>query len=906
MGDIDQVILSALLAASDANAETRGRGELEIQKLKANPDVFFSGCARLLTNAAVPIHGRQLVGFVLKNNLGHPACVQNTALQQSVMNHAVADPDRRIRAVACTIISCAVREAQWPVEVVVKLLTEVLVARKEDLCAVHGAMRALSQIVDDCVQLLDARQLTGVVVEAVLPFVHSSSLPGKEGQEVQLGALDALAVMLELPGVDFESFSYKGLRPYIPAVIEGCFANLQNPVSSQLCARCVKCLVLSLGFHDLVSDDLFHQMSRLMTAAMTSGDGPDEELRIEAVEFWRGSLCFPRFAALVEPMIDGIIPILVRSMVYSDMEIGMLQANADDWNVPDKIEDIKPRHYQARVNAAGADDDDDDGDEEEVVEWNLRRVSALTLDSIAEYFGERIIPTVLNCIEGMMQPGKPWKELEAAILALGAIMDGCFSFMTPYLDGVSARLLQLLNDQSAHFLVWSISLWTMTQIGQYVVSLPDKLRDFLACVLRKMQSPSKLVQEGATAALQGIVLICNEGQLNNDTPAVISCIVQCLRGYQLKNRVLLFETLESVCNVLEEPLRSSPDVLEALMVPLGEIWANTPDESPLIFSLFRCMSSVCRVMGPSMQPTLAKEIFHRAYRILVSHVQARAQAKQLNEDPPEYEFPVTASDLLSGLFDALGSGLELLLQECNPPFITTVLHTLHDEDTEVRRCGFSLLGDMSKNMPTSVQRFLPDVVKAALENLASFNENTSGVVSNVAWSFCNLLENQMDINSLPLLDASNGLPQLFGAMARILNTSSHSADMRNMVENVCICLGLMMYTNSNIEALSGSSVGMFAETFCIYMRNVKDAPHKELAVSGFILSVRQQLQLVLNFLHLFFDLALSVASSNPEVRQAMVELLIAAKNYNPTLWNQLLEQYSRQARTRLYHVYGLN
>ncbi|ESL11068.1 hypothetical protein TRSC58_01191 [Trypanosoma rangeli SC58] len=909
MNDVGQAILDALAAAADPNPDVRHRGEVQLIQLKGNPDAFFSSCAELLVSASVPTRGRQLVGYLLKNHLSHPSCLQNMALQIAVMERAVVDPECSIRAVACAIISLAVRETHWPVEPVVKSLTAILSTRVGELHAVHGAMRALSQIVDDTVQLLDMRQLTGVVVSAVLPYLRTQ-MDKRDGLEVQLKAFDTVSVVIEQAGIDYSSFSYSSMRPHILQVIDACFGNLQNSSSSQLSTKCVKCIVLSLGYHDLILDELFHRITNLMSMVTASAGGADEELRIEATEFWRGVLCFPRFASLVEPTLESIIPALICSMVYSDMEVSMLQAGAEDWSVPDKLDDIRPRHYQARVNETGTnsvDDEDAENEDEdgEVEEWNLRRVSALTLDSIAEYYGERIIFTVLSVIDGMIQPSNHWKEVEAAILALGAIMDGCFDSMTPYLPDISVRLLQLLDDSSVHFLVWNIALWTMTQIGRYIVSVPDKLQSFLVCIVQKMQSPSKLVQEGATAALQKTVVLCSEGQLDNDIPLIIDCVARCLRGYQLKNRVLLLETLETICETMGEKLRILPDSVELLMGPLGDIWSGTPDDSPLLFSFFKCMSSVCRALGQAMQPALAKNIFGRSYRLLVMHVQARAEARRTNQDPPEYEFLVTAADLLSGLFDALGSSLEPLVLQCQPPFVATVLETVRDENAEIRQSGFSLLGDLARVCPVSVQEVLREVVKAALENLAVLDESTYGVISNVAWCMCNLLENQMDINNLPVLDATNGLPQLFAAIARILGTVPHTAEMRNMAENLCICLGLMLYADHGVEAQSGCDVSLFAKVFCSYMRNVKDVPHKEQAVSGFLIAVRQQLPIVVSRLHLFFDLAVSLATCSSDVKRAMHDLLEAAQGHASARWRQQLAQYSEQLRTRLYHIYGI-
>lgn len=66
-----------------------------------------------------------------------------------------------------------------------------------------------------------------------------------------------------------------------------------------------------------------------------------------------------------------------------------------------------------------------------------------------------------------------------------------------------------------------------------------------------------------------MVLLCDEGQLTGLVRPVINTIAQCMRGYQLKNRVLLFEVLETVCGQLGYVIRDEVDLVQTLLVPLG-------------------------------------------------------------------------------------------------------------------------------------------------------------------------------------------------------------------------------------------------------------------------------------------------------------------------------------------------
>lgn len=925
MASLAPQILEALAAASSPSAEVRHHGESQLQQLRANADLYFSSCADILVNPAADLRGRQLVGFQLKNNLMLPACASNTRLQSAVCEQAIVDPQRIIRNVAGSVISVAVREGLWPVQPVVQRLGQVLTQRSGELGPVHGAIRTLSYIVDDAAGLLDEACLTAPVLQAALPFLTSTAfgVSDRDALEVRLKAFEVISLVLEIASLDFESNTYKSLKGCILPVIDACFTNLQAPLSQAMATSSIKCLVLCLTFYEEISNDLFSKMMQLMFQATTSNQGAalasteEENLRIEATSFWRALIHFPNFAELAQPTVQQVVPALIRAMVYSDMEIGMLQTSAEDWQEPDKADAIRPRHYQARGQAmkdgppskegdGGAnDDEDDDDDDEEVEEWNLRRVSALTLDEISEYYGEAILMPVLTCIDGMMQPSQPWKELEAAVLALGAICEGCFDSLEAFLPDISARLLQLLQSPDTHFLVVCIALWACTRMAPYIIRTPDRLQLTMTCTLQKMQNPSKMVQEGAVEALMELLSHADDDQLHGFTPAIVQTVAECLGGYQLKNRVLLFEALEVICGKLGDALRGSEALISSLMTPLGNLWASTPSTSPLLWGLFDCMSSVCSALGPSIQP-MALDIFNRSYGMLQDHMQQRIAARQSGEEPVEEEFLVTSGNLLSGLFDAIGSGLEPLIAQHEPAFMQVVLAMLIDESPDIRQNGFCLASDVARSCPAHVQRVLAQYCDAAVRNVSEANEASFAVVSNVAWSLCSLLEHQIDGTDLPTLQSTAALPHLFSLLGNFLGRLNVTADMRNMVENVSLCLGVMLYVDAEVERKANCSVAVFASPFCRSVRNIRESSSLlEVATNGFLGAVQQNPHLVLNNLPLFVDLACSVAAEGVEARRIMQLLLANAAQMNSTTWQQMLAGCTEQSRKRLYEIYGL-
>lgn len=921
MASLAPQILAALAAASSPQQETRQQGEAQLHQLQSNASAYFSSCAEILVSSQADLRGRQLVGFQLKNNLANPACAQNAHLQTAVCEQAIVDPQRIIRNVAGSIISVAVREGLWPAQAVVQRLGTIVTQRSTELGAVHGAIRTLSYIVDDAGQLLDAAGLTKPVLMAVVPFLTATTFgtTAPDAVEIRMKALEIVSLILELAGMDFESNTYKSLQGSVRIVIQACFENLQTPLSQAVSTLCIRCIVLSLTFYAEIDDALFGQIGQLMYQATTAGNGAapasaeEEALRIEATEFWRAILHFPHFAEVAQPTVVQIIPVLIRAMVYSDMEMGMLEASAEDWQVPDKADAIRPRHYSEHRNTStnatsgdegGDGEDDDDDDDGEVEEWNLRRASALTLDDLSEYYGDAILETVLGCIASMMR-SPDWRQQEAAVLALGAFCEGCYDSLARYLPDICPMLLQLLEAGNTHFLVVSITLWTSTRLGAFFLATPPLLERLMNSVLRKMENPSKMVQGGAVEALMEMLSKADEGQMDVAAPAIVQAVSTCFAAYQLKNRVLLFEAVQSICQSLGGALRGNDALISTLVNPLSQFWAQTPNDSPLLWGLFDCMASVCTAVGPAMQP-MASDIFHRGFSLLREHVQLRMTALQSGDIPPDEEFIITSAILLSGLFDAMGSGLEPLVDQSKPDFMQVLLSMLADPTPSIRQNGFSLVSDVARTCPRHLQQWLYQFADAAVQNASHVDESTYGVVSNVAWTVCNLLEHEVDGANLPTMKSSPQMPQLFAIFAKLLGGTNVTADMRNMAENVALCLGVMLYVDGDVESKAQCSVQTFAPAFCRFVRNIRESSSLlEAATCGFLMAVQQNPSIVLNNVSLFCDLACAAGVENVDASRIMRDLLGGAARANPATWRQALSSSTVQTRNKLYQLYGL-
>lgn len=102
---------------------------------------------------------------------------------------------------------------------------------------------------------------------------------------------------------------------------------------------------------------------------------------------------------------------------------------------------IKPFVHHSHAHRESEQQDDD----EEINAWNLRKCSAAGLDVLSTVFNDDLLPVLMPIIkERLMVPD--WRARESAVLALGAISEGCHQGLRPHLQEIVTTMLPLLDD----------------------------------------------------------------------------------------------------------------------------------------------------------------------------------------------------------------------------------------------------------------------------------------------------------------------------------------------------------------------------------------------------------------------------------------------------------------------------
>ncbi|KAG5335853.1 hypothetical protein C0989_000203 [Termitomyces sp. Mn162] len=162
----------------------------------------------------------------------------------------------------------------------------------------------------------------------------------------------------------------------------------------------------------------------------------NENMALEVCEFWLTFAEDADLAAYLRPLLGKAAP---------------LEGDADDAAVPDKEQDIKPRHYGGKAH--GLEHDPSEGGdappklrigvygEEQIDSWNLRKCAAAALHVFAVRFGADLLNVLLAPLKDELW-SSDWLQRETGILALGVMAEeDPEPLLTPYLEPVLRKLM---------------------------------------------------------------------------------------------------------------------------------------------------------------------------------------------------------------------------------------------------------------------------------------------------------------------------------------------------------------------------------------------------------------------------------------------------------------------------------
>ena len=662
----------------------------------------------------------------------------------------------------------------------------------------------LTSLDDDNPQL---RSLTGTVITEIVQrggilgwpelFPELLSLAANErggtSSAAQEGSMGALAKVCEDRKADLEK-EYQGQRPlhfimtqllkitaspipkvralaiasinaFIPqksdilvasldAILEQLF-RLATDLSSDVRRNLCRSFVLIV---DIRPDKIRPHMDGLVDyMCLQQRDTDEPESALEAAEFWLAVSENDRMCASLEPYLNKIIPVLLDSMIYDEEAVMRLAGAADDAGQEDRAEDIKPHFAKSKIprlttngqtsttyELSDGEIEEEDDDYELGIEdqWNLRKCSAAALDVLASNFHRLVLDIALEYLNKNLTHTE-WPHREAAVLAIGAVAEGCLDAIAPALPKIVPYLTSLLNDTEPAVRV--ITCWALGRYSTWALNLDDPVErskyfeSIMRGMLDRMLDKNKRVQEAAASAFANLEDKAKK-ELTPHAGLIIGTYAECFDRYKDHNIYILYDCVQTLAEQVGTTLRD-PILINLLMPAIIKRWNKISDQSQELFPLHECLSYIASALGDCFAP-FAVPTFTRCIRIVHQNLELYHQAvSNQYVEKPDKDFLVTSLDLLSAIIQALDSAKSAeLIQTSQPRFFDLLIYCLQDPSNDVRQSSYALLGDCAVNIFPQLHPFLPSLMPIVIQQLdvkhakIDDSETAFSVINNACWS----------------------------------------------------------------------------------------------------------------------------------------------------------------------------
>ena len=767
---------------------------------------------------------------------------------------ALQDPAREVRNAAGSIISELVSQGgllSFPT------LLEELVALAANstgnipLEAQEAAMSALQKVCEDNRRQLD-KEIQGqkplnVIVPKLMEFTASPS------PKIRAMALSTVHM--------FIAYRPESLMGSLDSFLHQVFQIANDPdtdVRRTVCQAFVQLV-------DVAPEKLVPHMEGLVNyIIMQHQNQEDPELALDAAEFWLSVAEQKQIQPALLPFIGKVVPVLLQSMIYDEEDALLLAGESEDAEIEDKAEDMKPQFAKSKSARTGGfksgegqsnengnaaadedelsegeiDDDDDDSDfgDDPEGEWTVRKCSAAALDVFSSVYHQPVFEAVLPYLRDNLRH-TTWTNREAAVLALGAIADGCMDSIVPHLPELVPYLISLLTDSVP--IVRQITCWCLGRYSQWAANLePVQKSQFfepmMEGILHRMLDSNKKVQEAAASAFTNLEEKSDAHLIPYCEP-ILRQFVLCFQKYKDRNMYVLYDAIQTLADNVGHEM-AKPELVQILMPALIDRWNKLADQSRELFPLLECLGYVATAYEDAFAP-FAPPIFARCIKLLYTNIQEGfAYMSNPALDEPDKDFLITSLDLLSCIIQAIDPQKSSeLLATSQPQLFDLLCYCMQDPNPEVLLSSYALLGDCAIKTYPRLRPYLPNIMPLLIKQLDldqirdDDSEAGLSVVNNACWA-CGEISTQ---------DKEAMAPYLEGLYRAFVTIMSNEEVPDTVNENAGIALGRL---GNGCAAQLAPHLGQYADLYLRSMAKVDFTREKASSFLGFNQVVQQNPQ----------------------------------------------------------------
>jgi len=323
---------------------------------------------------------------------------------------------------------------------------------------------------------------------------------------------------------------------------------------------------------------------------------------------------------------------------------------------------------------------------------------------------------------------------------------------------------------------------------------------------------------------------------------------------------------------------NKPECINILMPPLIHKWNSLSDEDLNLVPLLECLTSISSSLEFGFQ-NFAGPVFSRCLRLIENTLIKDAAASEKNSghysDYPDKEFMVCALDLISGMIDGLGGGMESLVANSN--LVQLLIPCAKDIRADVRQSTFATVGDVAKNCVVHLKPIFPELFPLLVKNLTY---DYVAVCNNACWAIGEIAQRIGDeMQPYVQIVLSRLIPML-------LRKGSSSND--NLTENIALTIGRLGIACPDLVA---PHLEEFIQPWCDILRSMRDHVDKDSAFRGLCKLIKANPNGIMKHFVFVCDAIASWEQPQNDLRNAFHSILHGFKASMQPNWDSFFVTY---------------
>ncbi|CAG9760777.1 unnamed protein product [Ceutorhynchus assimilis] len=649
-------------------------------------------------------------------------------------------------------------------------------------------------------------------------------------------------------------------------------------------------------FVDKQEESLLPHLHDVIMYLLNKSQHEDAEVALQACEFWLAITKVSTCKDILSAYINKLVPILLKNMRYSETELNIMRDYlGSDANTKDLAKDIAPFHGATHRNIEEDELSNEDNAANEDFDdfymgWTLRKCSAASLDSIAVKFREDLLPIIVPYLSEMLNHND-YLVKESAILALGAIAEGCIIGLRNQLPDLIQFLQASMND--GHSVVRVITCWTLSRYASWIINVrPDSPNMYfipiMILILKHFVDNNKRVQR---AAISAFCIFQEEAQMKL-IPYINIIVEGFLLGFErfhCRSLYLLYDAIGALAQSVGNHL-NDPEYVSKLLPPLMQKFTQCDNYFDDHFiAVLECLANLIPSLELSFLPYAEVVFWHCLQLMHDTLISCLNFQEHPNEyDPPDKEPMSVAHDVLYSMALGLKGHFVKFVTNSSLPFV--LYATIQDSSVIIRQTSIALYGELISLCYPYLSSNVNDYIPLIIRNL---DEQNDGVCNNAAWV----------ISKLCSVMGPSIQPYAPDIILRFINIVKDPAVARTMHQTAAIALCTTLFVCPDVNV---PNLDVILKNCCILIRNVRDSDEKDLAFRGLCAMIVRCPDFNNKYFIFFCDAAASWFNIKPDLKDNIRNVMMSFQNdCRENSWAQFSGQFPSNLKARLHELYGV-